>query len=453
MHRHVRPLAVQFSLVIGLVAGAQEISGLDRLDFRDVIKDSKERVFPAVVYVKCVRESHASGRRRSEEVSGSGVLISPDGELLTNWHVVDKAVELRCLLYDGRAYDAVLVGADKDLDLALVKLNLGNDPSALPYAELGESSRLNEGDFVMAMGAPWGLSRSVSIGIISCRRRYLPQRSEYSLWLQTDAAISPGNSGGPLVSTGGRVVGINTLGMMQGGNTGFSIPSDVIRDVVPRLRQYGDIQWAWTGLQLQALRDFNRNIYFQGTEGVIVAGTDPESPARRAGIQNRDRILTIGGQPANAITEEDLPDLRRRIALLPTDKAVAIELLRGEEKVAVNLTPRRKGKVEGEALDCPRWDLTLRVINQFGNPDVYFYRKQGVFVYGVKFPGNAALSGFRSQDIILKIDGKDVSTLEDIEAIHKSAMDNVESKPRMLFTLLRNGLMRQVILDFSREYK
>jgi S1-C subfamily serine protease len=222
---------------------------------------------------------------------------------------------------------------------------------------------------------------------------------------------------------------------------------------VPRLRDYGDIQWSWTGLRLQALRDFNKNIYFPGTEGVIVASTDPESPARLAGIQDRDRIVSIDGRPANALTEDELPDLRRRIALLPTDEAVTVEILRGEEPVSLELTPKNKGRVEGEELDCPRWDLTLKGINQFDNPDLYFYRKQGVFVYGVKFPGNAATAGLRAQDIILKVDGKDITALDDVKTLHQSALEAVANRPRILFTVLRNGLMRQVILDFSREYK
>jgi serine protease Do len=173
-----------------------EIDGLEKLEFRHVINQAKERVFPAVVFVKCVSENYDTGKRITQESSGSGVLISPKGELLTNWHVVDKAVEVRCLLFDGQALRAKVVGTDKDTDLALLQLAMPENAKPLPYAKLGDSGKLAEGQFVMAMGAPWGLSRSVSLGILSCTRRFLPGSSEYSLWLQTDAAISPGNSGG-----------------------------------------------------------------------------------------------------------------------------------------------------------------------------------------------------------------------------------------------------------------
>ena len=426
---------------------------MGRLDFRKVVTDAKDLVFPAVVFVKCVRQTHEGGKKASEEVSGSGVVIDPNGALLTNWHVVDKAIEIRCLLYDGRAMEAEVIGTDKDLDIALLELKGLGEGEIVPYAQMGDSADLKEGDFVMAMGAPWGLTRSVSIGIVSCTRRFLPKNSHYSLWLQTDAAISPGNSGGPLVNTAGHIVGINTRGVMWGGDMGFAIPAQTIGQLLPRLREHGKVNWSWLGLQLQPLKDFNRNIYFEGTEGVIVSETDPESPARRAGIQARDRILTVNGQALNAITDEDLPDIRRLLGLLPLGQAAAFELKRGDETLTVELTPREKGKVEGDELDCPRWDLTVKTINQFDNPDLHFYRNKGVFIYGIKYPGNAAGASLQRNDIILKIENQKVETLADVEAIHKQTLENVDTKPRIMFTLMRSGLMRQVILDFSRDYE
>jgi len=432
---------------------ADRQAALARQGFREVVKHATDKVFPAVVFIKCLQESHESGRRISQEVSGSGAIISAEGEVLTNWHVVDKAVEVRCLLFDGRAIHAEVVGKDKDTDLALLRLETPEDGGAFPHAELGDSAALKEGDFVMAMGAPWGLSRSVSIGIVSCTRRFLPENSEYSLWLQTDAAISPGNSGGPLVNTDGQVVGINTLAVMQGGDMGFAIPSATIRYIVSQIRTDGKVNWSWTGLQLQPLRDFNRDIYFDGTDGVIVSATDPESPARRAGIRDRDRILAVGGEAVTAVTEEDLPAVRRRLGLLAKYEPVTFQLRRDGDTVSLELTPREKGKVEGEELDCPRWDFTIKQINQFDNRDLYFYRKKGVFIYGVKTPGNAANAGLRSQDIVLKIDGHEVVTLDDVKQVHAESLENIDTRHRIVFTVLRNGLMRQVVLDFSRDYE
>jgi serine protease Do len=422
-------------------------------DFREVIKEATDRVFPAVVFIKCVRESHESGKKSSQEVSGSGVLIAPDGRLVTNWHVVDKAVEVRCLLRNGEACEAKVVGTDKDTDLALLKLQRAADAPPVPSAELGDSSRLTEGDFVMAMGAPWGLSRSVSIGIISCTQRFLPDSGEYSLWLQTDASISPGNSGGPLVNSEGEVVGINSLGSMIGGDLGFAIPSNTVRIVAQQLEEFGRMNWSWTGLQLQPLKDFKRNMYFEGSEGVIVAETDPESPARKAGIQPRDRILSINDQPVDAITEEDLPDIRRMLGLLPKYQSARFTLQREAKRLEIALTPREKGDVEGKEQDCPRWGFTVKTINQFDNPDLYFHRKKGLFVYGIRYPGNASDAGLRRSDILLKIENKPVETLEEIAAAHQAALDNITKSHRAILTVLRNGLMHQIVLDYGRDYE
>ncbi|MBN1555777.1 MAG: trypsin-like peptidase domain-containing protein [Phycisphaerae bacterium] len=422
-------------------------------DFRQVVKSAETKVFPAVVFIQCLQESLEGGKKITREIVGSGVLIAPDGGVLSNWHVVDKAVEVRCLLSDGRAFDADVVGTDKDTDLSLLQLRLGPDAKPLPHATLGDSDALHEGDFVMAMGAPWGLNRSVSIGIVSCTRRYLPEHSEYSLWLQTDASISPGNSGGPLVNTAGEVIGINTRGASVGGDMGFAIPAQTVRIIVRQLREFKKVNWSWTGLQLQPLKDFRKNIYFSGEEGVIVAETDPQSPARRAGIKVRDRILKINDQPVTAVWEEDLPAVRRALGMLPKNTPAKITLQRGRETLNLELTPREKGTVEGEELDCPRWDMTVKAVNQFDNEDLYFYRTEGVFVYGVKYPGNAAEAGLREKDILLRVGEKEVTTLADVKQTYEEAMKNLKSQHRVVVTVLRNGLMQQIVLDFARDYE
>ncbi|MHC4871078.1 MAG: trypsin-like peptidase domain-containing protein [Planctomycetota bacterium] len=444
---------VAVALCFVIIIGSWGNSSSDSLDFRKVIKEAKEKVFPAVVFIKCLRKTHEQGKEKVLESVGSGVLISADGKLLTNWHVVENASRVRCLLYDGRGFDAEVLGSDKDTDLALVKLNINADKETLGFAEFADSAALKEGDFVMAMGAPWGLSRSVSMGIISCGKRYLPLNSEYSLWLQTDAAISPGNSGGPLVNTEGKIVGINTRGVLFGGDMGFAIPSETIKLIMPQLEQFGKVNWTYTGIQLQPLKDFNKNIFFDADEGVIVAGTDPDSPADEAGLEPRDRILKINNISVTAATHEDLPDIRRMLGRLQKDKKVLLTLQRGSEVQEHYFTPREKGKVKGDELDCPRWDFTVKTINQFENPALYFYRKEGVFVYGIKVPGNAAQSGLVRKDIILKINGKEITSLKDVEEVHKEAMGNIEKKHRLLLFALRDGLQRQVVLDYSRDFE
>jgi len=460
--RLIAPFAILVLAVLGstvwptsvLAADTPGNGALAQLDFRKVVKEAKEKVFPTVVFIKCIRAGMEGGEKKTQSVAGSGVLISDKGEVLSNWHVVERATEVRCLLQDGRAFNARVMGADKDVDISVLQLELPAGTKPLPYAKLGAAATLTEGDFVMAMGAPFGLARSVSIGIISCTKRYLPSASEYSSWLQTDASISPGNSGGPLVNTLGEVIGINTRGMASGGgDTGFAVPIEAAREVADQIRAHGQMDWSWTGLQLQPLKDFDRNIYFPDNEGVIVAETDPESPARRAGIQHGDRLVKLNGEKITGLTQEDIPAVNRRLGLLTKDKPVKVELVRQGKTVIAEFTPRAKGKTEGDQLDCPRWDFTIKAINQFDTPDLFFQRPAGVFVYGVKYPGNAAQSGLMQRDIIVKIDQKETMTLEDVKAAHAEAIAKVQAKPRAVLSVLRNGELRQIVLNFAREHE
>lgn len=422
-------------------------------DFRQIVQSAKDKVFPSVVYIRVVSEVTSQGRKESQQSSGSGVVVSPEGHILTNWHVVDKATSVRCLLSDGRHYDAKVLGSDKDVDLAVIKIEL-KAGETVPVAELGDSTTLREGDFVMAMGAPWGLNRSVSIGIVSCLSRYLDSISEYSLWIQTDAAINPGNSGGPLVNTQGQIIGINTRGNSGSAEgLGFSVPSHVIKQLMPQIRDSGKVNWSWTGLQLQPLRDFNRDMYFEFDDGVMVAETDPDSPARKAGILAKDRIIEINGAKVTALTQEDLPDVRRMLGLLAKGSEATFVVAREGKNVTVKLTPREKGKVEGDELALKRFDFSVKSINQFDNPTLYFHKKQGVFVFGVKYPGNASNSGLQQQDILLSIDNREVTSIDDLKKIHEELVAGVDNKYRVLVKVMRNGQLRQMVLDFQRDHE
>jgi serine protease Do len=456
MLRALRGLVVAAVALAAGVSGARSTSAnpVDgTADFRRIVREAKEKVFPAVVFIKCVRESSEEGKKEGAEVSGSGVLISEKGEFVTNWHVIEKAREVRVLLLDGRPFHAKVLGSDKDTDLALCRLEGTDGAGPFPFATLGDSDVLVEGDFVMAMGAPWGMSRSVSIGIVACTRRYLLGNSEYSLWIQTDASISPGNSGGPLVGTNGTVVGLNARGYSGGGDLGFAIPASTIRLIVEQIRANGKVRWSWTGLRLQPLRDFERDTYFEGSDGVIVAGTDPDSPAKKAGLEPQDRILSVNGTKIAVVTIEDLPALHRTLGALPLDQPAALQVRRGTETLSLTLTPREKGAVEGEELACPRWDFSLKTINQFERPDLYFHRKQGVFVFGVKHPGNASDAGLVAGDVLVKVAGTEVKTLADVKAAHEAALARVGKDSRIVLSILRNGLLRQIVLDFARDYE
>ncbi|MDF9831922.1 serine protease Do [Ereboglobus sp. PH5-5] len=447
------PLAVCFILSVPRVAHA---AGVAPADFREIVNNARRTAFPSVVYLHCIIENFERGERLCVSASGSGVIISADGEVVTNWHVVNKAVEVRALLNDGRAFPVEIIGADKDSDLALVRLKLppGETVSALKIAT---DDTLQEGDFVMALGAPWGLNRTVTFGIISCARRYLPSNSEYSTWIQTDTSISPGNSGGPLVDLNGKIVGINARGMLFGGDTGFAVPASMVRLLVSRLRVGGTngANWTWTGLQLQPLRDFQRNIYFEGDRGAIVTGTDENSPAREAGIRSQDRLIRINGAGITARMEEDLPQIRRMLATLPTDTPAQLTVLRDGNEVELSIHPRAKGSVQGEELTCPRWDFTVKEINKFEVPDLSYQRASGVYISGIRHPGNAAASGLAVRDIVVSINGIEVRGIDEIRAIHEksvAALKTGTGARRIVIMVMRGGQLLQVVIDISKDY-
>jgi serine protease Do len=449
--RRAGALAPLLAALTGIAVAADDDAMLAGQDFREIVQRAKARVFPAVVYVRCISENNESGKRESQVSSGSGVIVSREGHVLTNWHVIDKATSVRCLLSDGRHSDAVVLGSDKDTDLAVLKIDPGRD-AELPVAEFAASDEVSEGDFVMAMGAPWGLNRSVSIGIVSCARRFLDGVSEYSHWIQTDAAINPGNSGGPLVNTEGEIVGINARGISFADGMGFAIPIPTVKLLYPALRDHGAMNWSFTGLQLQPLRDFDSGVYFDGEEGVIVAGTDPDSPAQLAGLVSRDRIVAIDGEAVKAITREDLPAVRRRLGLLPLGAVVVLTVESDGVRREARLEARQKGQVEGAEKALLRFDFTVKAINQFANPSLFFHKPQGVFVLAVKRPGNAQKAGIAPNDILLRIDGTEVDTIEGVMEVHQRVTADLDRKNRVLVEVLRGGLLRQIVLDLGRDY-
>ncbi len=430
----------------------------DRLDFEQIIATAKKRVFPALVFVKPIREEFGSGEKRRAEIFGSGVIISPDGLVVTNHHVAEKAVEINCVLYNKEQVKAEIVGLDKETDLALLRLKLPKDAPALPFGEFADSDKVTEGQFVMALGSPFGFKRSISLGIIMNADRYLGFESlhKYNTWIQTDAIINPGNSGGPLVNTEGKIVGINTLSVMIGG-LGFSIPSNVVKDIVRRLQQDGKVVRAWTGLRLQALKDFNSNTFIEGDSGVLIAGVEDNSPAQLAGLQAGDVLLTVGGIEYVGKYVEQLPKLYWQLADIPPDREIDITYRRRDQIAYTKLSLTLKGKFEGEDFDCRRWNMTVKEISKFANPDLHFYQQKGLFVRAVRYPGNAAKAGIRRNDIILKIGDtlgqmKQIDTLSDIEKIYQQIIADEDREKKVLLEVLRKGLPRLIVLDYRKDY-
>ncbi len=423
------------------------------LNFEELIETAKRKVYPALVFIKPIIEEYESGEKKKQRVFGSGVIISPDGYVVTNNHVVEKALQINCVLWDKKQVSAELIGRDPETDLALIKLNIKPEELPLPFAEFADSLKVEEGQFVLALGAPYGFTRSISLGIISNANRYLGFETlyKYNIWLQTDAAINPGNSGGPLVNTEGKIVGINTLGVTGSAeNIGFA--SSVVKNIVDRLIKDGQVVRAWEGLQIQPLNDFYSNTFINADKGVLIADVEKHSPAMEAGIKPGDLLLSVNGISTNGLYAEDLPGIRWLLADLPLDKQSEFVIKRGEEVLKINLTPLLKGKVEGDDFDCDLWDMTVKEINQFKNPDLYFYRKQGVYIQGIKYPGNAADAGLYTNDIVLSIDNKPINNLDDIKRVYKEIIEDQKREKKVLFEILRSGYKRLIVLDYRKNY-
>jgi len=440
-------------------------------DYQRIIATAKQKVYPALVFVKPIQEEYRSGERQRQEVWGSGVIISPDGYVVTNNHVAEKAIQIHCVLGDKSLVEADVIGLDPETDLALLKLKprAGGPPlkTPLPFAVLGDSSQLASGQAVMALGSPFGFERSISGGMISNTRRYLgfASRYQYNLWLQTDAAINPGNSGGPLVDTTGHVMGINTLGV-GGAGIGFAVPSNTVKDIIAKLKQAarqrtkGDtdpvkVRRAWSGLQLQALIDLKTTTLTDSDDGVLIQSVDKGSPAEEAGFRNGDILLTVNDSPVLGRYAEDLPAIRVMLSELAMNRPAAMTVRRQGKEMVLKVTPALKGKFEGEDYDCRRWNMTVKEITKFSNPRLYYMHPAGgVFIQGVRYPGNANDAGLRINDILLKIGRFEIKTIGDVKGAYKALIEDSKLVEKKALVVVKRGSFPQwITLNWTKDYE
>ena len=391
-----------------------------------------DKLAPSVVFVQRKDTVVVGGRRDifgrvvrpgREELrdsgNGSGVIISDDGLVLTNNHVIEGADELEVQLTDGRTYSAEVLGADPATDIAVIKL----DAAGLTPATLGDSDDLQVGDWVLAMGSPFGLSNTVTAGIVSATGRQnlnigrsTGQTVQYEEFIQTDAAINPGNSGGPLVNLAGEVVGINTAIFSRGGgNIGlsFAVPTAIAERVMRTIVDNGRVARGWLGVSLEPVTpddaDF-MGIADRPVRGVLVARVEPDSPADIAGIEPGDIILAADGRPA-----EEVSRLINTIALSGPARAIELVTLRDgvARRVTATLAEReafiRKMLGVVDITDIGAGVFSLADRND-ADPDA-----SGLFVYDIDPDGIAAQSGLREQDIILEAAGRDLVDADDLD--------------------------------------
>lgn len=395
------------------------------------IEHARDRVYPAVVNILVVTRYFSEGRAQRAPAGGSGVIVTPQGHVLTNYHVAGNSTRITCRLTTGETLEATVVAHDPLTDLSVLKLRA--DPNRrFPYAPLGHSDTLKVGEYVLAMGNPMMLSSSTTLGIVSNTRRVFTDFTQTELeemeldegestglltrWIQHDALILPGNSGGPLVNLRGEVVGINELG---DSGMGFAIPANLARQVLQQVLKTGRIQRGWLGVTVLPVEKLGRET------GVLVSFVFPGSPAQKAGIQPGDIILSIDGSVTNARFFEEIPLFYQRIAGFPVGRKVAVRLLRGGREQKVTIVVAQWERSVGEEEEFREAGITAQNITRAMVVSRKLTTQQGVLVTGVRpgYPCDSARPNLKRGDVITSVNGKATPNLSALRQAFNSAKD------------------------------
>lgn len=392
---------------------------------RAAVEAAIGRVYPALVRIHVVAVSYEAGREIKSESSGSGVIISPEGYVITNHHVAGKGLRIRCTLADRQELEARLVGTDPLTDIAVVQLDLSRRESdaPLPVAGFGDSGALAVGDRVLAMGSPLALSQSVTLGIVSNLEMTMPELfwpATFELdgeetgslvkWIGHDAQIFPGNSGGPLVDLQGEIVGINEISLGLAG----AIPGNLARDVARELIERGSVRRSWLGLQLQPLL-----AVAEGERGALVASVVPGSPAESAGLQAGDLLVGWAGTPVHARYGEELPEINRLMLETPVGREVELRVRRDGELRSVRATTVERGAAQGPEAEVPGLGVTARELTLLSARELNRDPGSGVLVSSVR-PGAAAAEArppLQPGDIVVELGGAPVRHLADLASL------------------------------------
>jgi len=370
-----------------------------------------------------------SGREEDQEPvvrrsSGSGFFVSAGGEVLTNNHVVEDADELEIELSDGQRYSVEVVGSDPATDLALVRVV---DPDReFPYLALGDSEALRAGEWVMAVGNPLNMAHSVTVGVVSAKGRFLglsEASSSFENFIQTDAAINFGNSGGPLVNLRGEAVGINTAINIRGQNLGFAVPADAARLVLAQLREHGEVVRGYLGVVIRNItQEIEGAFDLESRDGAFVEEVMPGHAADKAGLEHGDVIVSIDGQPV-----KDNRELIDRISATPPGTRVELGVVRDGEIITLSVELERREEVAEDGVPSDLEDagddvlervgitvteLTPRMLRHYGLDEDL----AGVFITRVRAVSPAADAGLRRGDVVLEAGGAEIDAVDQLVA-------------------------------------
>lgn len=417
---------------------------------------ARDSVLPYVVSIFVVREDAVQGRAQLRVSSGSGTIISRDGHVATNAHVTENGKKFRVVLADKRELSASLVGEDALSDIAVLKIR--DVPEAgLPFAHFAGENTLQAGDVVLAMGAPWGMAHSVSQGVVNNPERLLlslfqdeadyeqqlgqnQPTARFYAWIQHDASISPGNSGGPLVNMAGEIVGINTRGNSMGGDMAFAIPAPVASKIVADLIAHGTVPRSFFGFGVRSLKrsGFDR--------GVLVSSVIRGSPAAAAGIEPGDRIVAIDDIRVTVSEPEQVPPFLRALTERKIGSTMQLTLLRqGQERKAALVSTSYPPDL-GHDLEVKAWGVTFTELTPNIARTRYLKRSNGLLVTGV-LPGKRAATAhppLQVGDVLHAIDGQPVGRREDLAPLE---LDNGGAALRRVLELERNSQQLISVLD------
>ena len=423
---------------------------------RTAIDEAVAIVKPALVQIHVVESYFSEGREAKYQISGSGVVITPEGHVITNHHVAGHATRIKVIFSDKEEMEATLVGKDPLTDLAIIKLQ-PKEPREFPVVSFGDSAAVRVGDQVLAMGSPRALSQSVTLGIVSNAEMIMPESSRrfggmemdgedvgaLVRWIGHDAAIYPGNSGGPLINLRGEIIGINEIGVGLGG----AIPGNLAKEVGQELMSKGKMERAWTGVEVQPrLKHSNKD------QGVLVSGVLAASPGSDAGVEAGDIILSLNGETIDVRFAEQLPDFNQLVAELPIGTAVPLTVQRGDEVVELSVTPVEREVFLQDEVEVRDWGLTVRAISFRIAKELKRDTTDGVLITSVR-PGGPAGSSkpqIKRNDVLVSIGGEPVVDIASLQAMTEkitagsddpvSTLTGFERKNEQFLTVVDVGL-------------
>lgn len=372
---------------------------------------------------------------------GSGIIIDKDGYIITNNHVVEGADEIKVRLADEREFSAEVMGRDSKTDLALIKIKSFKD---LPSVALGDSDGLQVGDWVVAIGNPFGLSHTVTAGIVSAKGRVIGA-GPYDDFIQTDASINPGNSGGPLLNMKGEVVGINTAIIATGQGIGFAIPINVAKEIIPQLKENKKVVRGWLGVAIQKITpELARSFKLKESNGALVGDVFAGSPAEGAGLKRGDVIIEYEGKKI-----KDMSDLPRLVANTPVGKKISMKILRdGKEQIlAAKITEMKEEKPLIARTDLEKkiglrvQEITPAIAERFGITE-----ESGVVVIDVAPGSPAEDAGFARGDIIKEINREEIRNIAD----YRRLVDKAMRDEGLLFLIQRDGQTFYLNIDIAQ---